>query len=214
MAYCCARRKALGGLLLAGITVGTGVVGWKRFAAAPVELPEAEVCLDAPPFCLRSCIGAGLERCPPDPCRCPLSGVWHVSSTFQRVGRAGEFLTMAMPIFLIRQCLFSCLCRTWSASCRGGGCKRLWPLTLRTVPNQPRQRGLLQNRLFMCTARTPWGPCARAICRRFLMLVLPKLLPSAVGGRCWRMRRWMRKSSPRWPLQAAISMQKLIKNLD
>ena len=43
MAYCCARRKALGGLLLAGITVGTGVVGWKRFAAAPVELPEAEV---------------------------------------------------------------------------------------------------------------------------------------------------------------------------
>ena len=41
MAYCCARRKALGGLLLAGITVGTGVVGWKRFAAAPVELPEA-----------------------------------------------------------------------------------------------------------------------------------------------------------------------------
>ena len=42
MAYCCARRKALGGLLLAGITVGTGVVGWKRFAAAPVELPEAD----------------------------------------------------------------------------------------------------------------------------------------------------------------------------
>ena len=77
MAYCCARRKALGGLLLAGITVGTGVVGWKRFAAAPVELPEAEVCLDAPPSAYDPASGLALSAARPIPvdARCPVCGM-------------------------------------------------------------------------------------------------------------------------------------------
>ena len=82
MAYCCARRKALGGLLLAGITVGTGVVGWKRFAAAPVELPEAEVCLDAPPSAYDPASGLALSAARPIPvdARCPVCGLFPARS--------------------------------------------------------------------------------------------------------------------------------------
>ena len=82
MAYCCARRKALGGLLLAGIAVGTGVVGWKRFAAAPVELPEAEVCLDAPPSAYDPASGLALSAARPIPvdARCPVCGMFPARS--------------------------------------------------------------------------------------------------------------------------------------
>lgn len=70
------RRRVLAGLM--GTVAVVGAWGWQRLSVPAVELPEAEVCLDAPalPYDPASGLAVTDPRPVPDGARCPVCGMY------------------------------------------------------------------------------------------------------------------------------------------